>query len=99
MKEKDAGEAPCNEGTSSKPPQSKVEENIEIKILQRKNKSEIQNKIEGVDVRRSYIEVIKEKQLQQRIDPPPRKNVFKRSTTSRQVISSRYPSMFNGYFF
>lgn len=86
------GEAPCFEGTSSKPPKRKIDENPII-ILQRKNQSEIKKEIEYVVVPISYVE--KEK----RAKPPPRKNVFKVSTTLRQDVSSRYPSLFSGYCF
>jgi len=37
MTKKEAVEAPCNEGTSSKHPQSKIEEKTKRKILQSPN--------------------------------------------------------------
>lgn len=93
-----AYEAPCNQVTSSKPPQSKVEEKCKIKfiILQRPKKSERQKKFENVVAPRIYIEVIKDRK-QQRIDPPLTNDVFIRSKLSRKSISSKYPNIFLGY--
>lgn len=87
LKEKKAGKAPCDKGTSSKSPQSKIDEKTDNRIPQKPNRNEGQKKVKNVAAPRSNVEAIKEKD-QHRTVPP-----------SRMNMSSRYLSTSNCYSF
>lgn len=61
MKEKEVELAPCDEGTSSKSSQSKIDSRTENKIPQRKNQNEGQKKIKNSAIPRNNPEAFKNK--------------------------------------
>ena len=68
LKTKEEGEAPCGEGTSSKYPESKIDEKPDIRNPERPNWNEGKNKVKNI---------VSLKSNQQKAAPPSKKNNFR----------------------